>query len=346
MKNKNRFLGLDIIRILSGFGVVLLHVTDSFIIYPPYAGIGGSSWWIINVINVMFRISVPLFIIISGYLLLNSTSKLDALTFYKKRFTKIGIPTIFWIIFYLLLLWFIGQQTTLMNLLKDLLSLNILHLYFLFLILELYFVLPFFRVFLQNSSSISRKTLLISLFVITFITTGTNYLFPDISVNLTRNIITVFIPFLFYFLSGLFLKKRHFSVSGIISLIIIYIYMSVFIAVYTGSDVLAYTRNFNSITIMIMAFIAFIIFYQADYINFFKNEKLIKIISNISNLIFGIYLVHVAVMMLIDYLYPVIPGNVGNPIWIYVIIKVLIVFIVSMIITFILKKIPYMKNLV
>lgn len=62
-------LGADMIRIFAGIGVVVIHVTDPFLIYPPFQGIGGSSWWVINVINALSRVAVPLFIILSGALL-------------------------------------------------------------------------------------------------------------------------------------------------------------------------------------------------------------------------------------------------------------------------------------
>src|SRR3990167_4955287 len=93
-------IGADIIRILACIGVIVIHVSDPFLTYPPYFGIGGSSWWITNVINAFFRVSVPLFVVLSGYLLLDTTRSLNIKSFYKRRFVRVGIPTLFWLVFY------------------------------------------------------------------------------------------------------------------------------------------------------------------------------------------------------------------------------------------------------
>jgi len=70
MQEKKYFINADILRIFAGLAVVLIHVTDPFLIYPPYWGIGGLQFLILSLLNTASRVCVPLFIMLSGYLLL------------------------------------------------------------------------------------------------------------------------------------------------------------------------------------------------------------------------------------------------------------------------------------
>jgi len=158
---------------------------------------------------------------ISGLLLLDTKKKLDTKAFFQKRFAKIGIPTVIWITVYLLILGFTGQIASIPSLIERLLTLNLLHLYFLVLILELYFITPLFYGFIKNNSQQAKQILLISTFSLTTIVAGTSKLFPHAALNLTTNIATVFIPFLFYYLLGPSLKNIKLSLSSIVSLLIV-----------------------------------------------------------------------------------------------------------------------------
>lgn len=92
-------LSADIIRTLAGLGVVAIHVTDYFINYPLL--FGGVSWWLANGANSVGRISVPLFIMLSGYLVLDDSKKYTLGTMLKKSLRLFGI-LIIWTLIYLM----------------------------------------------------------------------------------------------------------------------------------------------------------------------------------------------------------------------------------------------------
>lgn len=95
---RQRIISVDFIRIIAAIEVVAIHVTDVLIAYKNY--FGGLSWWYATFINGLSRMSVPLFIIVSGYLLLDEYHKESDRTFLKKRLRRVGIPLLIWSVFY------------------------------------------------------------------------------------------------------------------------------------------------------------------------------------------------------------------------------------------------------
>lgn len=346
VKKVERNVALDVIRIFAAISVVYLHVIDPFLSYPPYFGIQGTQWWILNIINVVFRTSVPLFVMISGTLLLDTTKPLDIKSFYKKRFTKIGIPTAIWITFYLIILIYVHQIISVSDFFQRILTLDLLHLYFLILILELYFITPLFYGFLKSSSNKAKKVLLVSTLVVTTVVTATPRIFPESKVDLTANIVTVFIPFLFYYLLGPALKKIRLASSTIVSLLILIVYEIVFIAIISRGDVASYSRSFEGLPVMVLSVIVFVLFLQLNHWSLLKNLFVKKILSYLSGLTFGMYLVHVLILMLIDRYYPVLPGQVNSPMWIVVMVKGASIVFLAFVLCAVLKKLPFSKYLI
>jgi surface polysaccharide O-acyltransferase-like enzyme len=282
---------------------------------------------------------------ISGVLLLDTSKPLDTKNFYKRRFAKVGIPTVIWISLYLVILIFTHKIISIPAFFQRLLSLDILHLYFLVLILELYFVTPLFYGFLKINSEKAKKILLASTFVLTTVVTATSHIFPKNAVDMTTNIVTVFIPFLFYYLLGPTLKKIRLSISSFVSLLIFVAYEIIFIAIISRGNVVAYSRSFEGLPVMILSIITFILFLQLNRWSFLKNLRFQGVLTYFSGLTFGMYLVHVLVLMFIDYYYPVIPGHVGSPMWLVVMVKGAAVVIISFGLCAVLRKLPLSKYL-
>lgn len=65
---KSYSFSADLVRTLAIIGAVGIHVIIPITARPDF--FGGSIWWITFLLNCLFRISVPLFILLSGYLTL------------------------------------------------------------------------------------------------------------------------------------------------------------------------------------------------------------------------------------------------------------------------------------
>lgn len=96
---KERIVFLDWLRVLACLMVILVHTTEPF-----YLGDGGTlitceanAVWS-TLIDSAIRSAVPLFVLTSSYLLF--PVKGETRPFLKRRFTRVGIPFLFWLLFY------------------------------------------------------------------------------------------------------------------------------------------------------------------------------------------------------------------------------------------------------
>jgi len=147
----NRLLWVDITRIIAIIAVVAIHVEDSFIF--SWNRIPLTDWWASNIYNGFIRFPVPIFIILSGYLLLDKQE--DDKIFFSKRFSKVVIPLVGWSMIY----WVFTHEYNVYSLftatfVQRLLADDIFfHLYFLYIIIGLYLITPLLRRILVHAST-------------------------------------------------------------------------------------------------------------------------------------------------------------------------------------------------
>ena len=92
-QKRPRYFGIDILRVFSCYMVMQIHSGECY--YLDEGGImaGTGPFWM-GIYNGLCYSSVPLFVMISGYLLL--PLKTDIQTFLKTRFTRVLFPFFFW----------------------------------------------------------------------------------------------------------------------------------------------------------------------------------------------------------------------------------------------------------
>ncbi len=90
-----RLLWADLIRIVAIYCVILIHLCALIVI--PWEKFGTVSWWTAHIYSSLSLVAVPFLALLSGALLLTKVESIQ--TFYEKRFVKIIIPWIFWVIF-------------------------------------------------------------------------------------------------------------------------------------------------------------------------------------------------------------------------------------------------------
>ena len=93
-----RIIAFDVMRIISIFAVILLHYSSQrfYISFPS------PEWEIRNVYDAMVRWGVPVFVMISGALFLDSNKKLSIKRLYTKNILRITCAFLFWSLIYLL----------------------------------------------------------------------------------------------------------------------------------------------------------------------------------------------------------------------------------------------------
>lgn len=92
-RNKTRLFWADAMRVIAIFMVVIIH-TSATVIYA-WNLIPSVQWQFANILNSFSRMSVPLFVMLSGaFLLSKKTESLPA--FLQKRIPRILLPWFFW----------------------------------------------------------------------------------------------------------------------------------------------------------------------------------------------------------------------------------------------------------
>jgi surface polysaccharide O-acyltransferase-like enzyme len=199
-------LSADLIRTVAIALIILLHATG----FPPDipAEITPQvmqGWIASNVYSALGHIGVPLFIMLSGCLLLDPAKADEPIKiFFKKRFNRIGLPFIFWNIFYFF--WSSqvhGTPLSFDNAVKGAMSGAYVHLWFLYLLVGLYLVTPLLRVFVKYLDW-RRFKYLVALWFVGTVTVPLINVLGGFNFN---PVIFVFTGWMGYYLLGVFLQK-------------------------------------------------------------------------------------------------------------------------------------------
>jgi surface polysaccharide O-acyltransferase-like enzyme len=137
---------INILRAFAILGVVAIHVTMNFTRFNEL------SWLPVALASadVYAHFAVPLFLLISGFVLsLKYVGEYNVALFYKKRISRLLAPYLIWSVIYLSLDY--SAHEGISDIIFKLLTGGAYyHLWFFFLIFQLYLIFPFVRKFMKN----------------------------------------------------------------------------------------------------------------------------------------------------------------------------------------------------
>jgi surface polysaccharide O-acyltransferase-like enzyme len=154
----------DLIRTIAIVMVIFVHCSGF-----PYRFLGSQitttdvmNWFTTDVYAAFGYLGVPLFVMLSGALLLDPAKADEPMrVFFKKRFNRIAFPMIFWTIVYFAWSVYVrGKPFTPYNISQGLLMGSSEILWYLYLIVGLYLVTPILRVLIKHIDK-NKFTLLI-----------------------------------------------------------------------------------------------------------------------------------------------------------------------------------------
>ena len=343
---------VDFVRAFATIAVIVLH-SSAPILYR-YNLLPLSHWWGGNIINASVRMCVPLFFMISGYLLLPKTEALSS--FFRKRVTKVVIPLIVWTIFYSLFIWkvpmniYLSQtfQPSISSYLDLVFSPVIYHLWFLYVLIGVYAVVPILRLVIRN---LAKKTVYYIVWIWLFYASSMAafLFFTDRYDQLDLRIIFGYGGL---FLAGVVLGTINPSKKLMISAFIISIicigfgaYGTYYITKPQGL-LGGYFLEYLSPNVILLSFSSFVILkYFGQKIGESNSQKLKQVIKTISIASFGIYLVHIFILYFFGVSNSWIYLNVleSNPL-ISTFMVSLLTFMISFGLVLIMKKIPIVKE--
>ncbi len=278
--SKTREFSFDILRVVAMCMVIIVHVSNVY--SRSYGFIGNGSFIVSLGFNTISRISVPIFLMISGALLLDRSFNK---TKYFKRLIKFIILIIVWDIIYLIWEWlYLG--ITYDHLENLLLNPYRAHLWYLYTILVLYAIQPLLKLILDKSNNVIKYILLFIWFI-----------FSSLSiVNSTiAGIFTIF-SYIGFFIVGKylydFIKNNNLKKYNIlwILLIIVCILTSMYLNYsYSHKYNMFYNLFFAYRTpFIILSSVSFFILVVSNY----TKDTIPKIIEVLSNVSLGVYLIH------------------------------------------------------
>lgn len=335
---KKRIIYYDILKVISLCAVILMHIVGNTI---NTFNLNGTAKIIYNIISNLCYFAVPIFVMISGGLFLNPDKSIDIKTMFKKYILRIIICLFLFGMFYSILEIYFNTRVVNINIILDSLK-NILtgslwaHMWYLYLILSLYLLTPIFRIISSKCTKAEYKYLLIVLFVFTILLNDISAYFK---INIAFNIL-IFNPYIFLYFLGDYLSRYQISKN------IEYInYITTFIAIV----IIILNNIFNlfdfkylTYTCLISFTITLSLFTLIKNIKFKLNKKLEKIIINISECLLGIYLIH---QLIINIIYKLLKLDIIlNSPYVCLILYSLLVFVISYIITYFLKRIKFVKK--
>ena len=349
MYMSKRIYYLDILRVIACLSVIMIHVC------APYAAkeFGSLNFWAGNILDGLARIGVPLFVMISGSLMLDKNYQIskDKL---KKRILKMILFFIFWSIIYFIIFDVIlagsirHGQISISKIITSLIS-GYSHLWFIYLIIGLYLIVPILRLWVTDNNKKYVEYFLILAVIFTYIipeiaNIGSLYfnLFRTVNEIINDKLILQYVGgYTTYFILGWYISNYDLKNKNIIYLCgLIGLYITIM-----GTYTLSLSEGryvgipYSNLSINILFQTAAVFVFIKDK---FKNTTN-KIIDSISKRSLGIYAIHYSI---ISIMYEILNNFHMDNALINIPMIFITSFIISYIISLIMSKIPLLKKYV
>jgi surface polysaccharide O-acyltransferase-like enzyme len=295
---------LDNARIVSCFAVVFLHTAGSIVYH--YTGPHASYFLAGSLFNAFSRWSVPFFLMISGALLLNPQKNESVAIFYRKRFGHILIPLFFWTAIYSLirLLPFLHDSGAFRSesakLFADIIAGNpYYHMWYLYMLVGIYLFLPIVR-FCVRAAPLADLRLLCAVWFAIAIVSSAVWSFGGPHGGRFSIFIGSFFEFMPYCIAGYLIAAMPSGrrggllwlvagASGFASIFISYLLAG------EQDEIRFYSYSFISVTVVPLSLALFALARRLT-----KPLLGERWTSRAANLTFGIYLVHPAILKLME----------------------------------------------
>jgi surface polysaccharide O-acyltransferase-like enzyme len=306
-----------------------------------------SNWFTVDIYGAVANMGVPLFVMLSGALLLDAAKADEPMkVFYKKRFMRIGLPMILGTIIYFAWAVFLSRQPlTSIDVLKGVLMGSSGHLWFLYLLIGLYMVTPFLRILVKYMDR--RKFLyLLIIWLVGNVAVPFINQFASFGYNPVMFVITGWVG---YFLLGAYLVqvkvKRWVAAVGLVAGLGSTLFGSWLLSAAAGIKYVNYFHEPLNLTLIVASTSMFLLLTAIPKTKIENiNPTLKTALHWISKNTLPIYIFHIIVMQTLEIGYLGITLNQGtlNPI-IEIPLLAIIVFFLTVVIIYPLKKIPYLK---
>lgn len=290
--------GLDVLRILCCIMVIFIHVIDEYIRKGSFGVRFLESFEVCVFLNAASRAAVPVFIMISGLFLLDEEREVN-----KEKIEAHICKIVKAFIFGTLLYSFIYVLVVALNsgirninwirVLKDCIT-GPFHFWYLFLIVGLYLITPILREITKKDNVFNMYMILSFIFSVLLPSIWTLPHAGKLQLLVNKAHLNFLVGYQFYYMLGWWLKKNSFKFSKKPLYVVLY-FLSVLVCSFATiisdngmqSSVSGAYLDYFFITTFVEAVCLFAFFY-----NLRISIKMEKYISKLSNITFGIYILH------------------------------------------------------
>lgn len=284
LPDADRYARLDAARWLAALAVVLLHSAASIVSEP--ANYGSNAWLAANLYDSAARWCVPVFVMVSGALLLDGSRPQDARSFYSRRVARICAPLMFWTVFFLTwrsaLDWWDGGLVDFSFWPRKVAAGEpYYHLWYLYMIVGLYLFAPLVRALYLRSSVAARRLWVVGILSVAIL----DALYRQ-ALNAPHGFfLTWFLPYLGYFVAGRMIFDGELRIPRPALVLALSVAATAWgVAHFSDTQTLnLYFYDYFSITVPFMSLAAF---------QCIVSNPRLPALRNLAPLTFGVYLVH------------------------------------------------------
>ncbi len=356
MKQAMRSINADLIRIIAMLMIIVMHTLLSFTLRPDF--FQTPIYYLFTPIAVVSNAGVLLFFMLSGYLVVGKNRSIKENL--QKTLIKLGLPFIFFSLINLLIsiqqmsVAHLGMDYFVADLLKQILKFPNSSLWFLIVLMSLYVLNPLWQLVFSSDVTKNLANYLLKLaFIFTFLITLADYISgSSLVASPVFNNFTAWTGYVCFYLYGAAAKRSWVNIQNQkLNLILIAVgfgltFGSNYFSQLLAKDGISYFWvNYNqSTTSPAVAMIAIGIFNQLMIMNLQKLRS--KAIIYLSQLSFGIYLIHTNIVALLTTYIGFDFDHIQMNIYLYNLVNFSLVFGISFILVAIISRIKGLKMLI
>jgi len=341
--DKTKTFYISALNVVAALGVVVLH-TNGIISSSPRPT--GRLWVSTNLIESLFYWPVPIFFMNTGATLLDYRKRYDTLSFMKKRISKTFVPFIAWSLLgcaYNVLIWGNQMDWNLLHIIQNIFKSQYVGVYWFFMpLFAIYLAIPLFSA-VENKVCVFKYMIMVGVIFICTLPLVCNLL--GIAYN-GYLLVPVTNGYLFYVMAGYYISRveisgRRRAVIYICGLIGWLLQFGGTLMASSNETVLVKTfKEYYNLPSYLQA-IAVCVLFKYAFKRIRVSEKMAKVVFSLSGLTFGTYLIH---MFVLNFMIREFPIDERSILW--RIVGAVVIFAVSALIAYVLKKIPIIKNFV
>lgn len=322
--NNERIFFYDFLRAFAIVAVIICHCDIFFgSLNTPLLAFAHLTYHDIG------RMGVPIFLMITGALLLNKDYDLSF--FLKKRFSRIFYPFIFWVFIIVLGIIVVNNDY---NLAWQVIIGDFSVTWYFWTLIGIYLSIPIFNSFLKDYGERGLEYFLIIWFLTIIFKSFNAYpLFSNFNLD-------VFAGYVGFPILGYYLSHKKFALDDVQMIVVSTVILLVSFGVYIYLDYLGHIYLiYQNVPIVLVASSFYLLFRSVNQLNSFKHIKdnfIGMVVNSLSSHSYGMYFSHVIVLKLLSMFNP--KSNM------LVIVMSLLLIFISWLLVDIVSRIPFLRK--